>query len=91
MSIGNQIALCSQHYQKWKGLALNSQNTVESRKALERAFFWLELQTAFITLHAIEQMKGRDPTVKRRLIIAKANLSKKLADYADEILNEVRF
>lgn len=90
MSINSQIALCSHHYQKWKSLALNTQNIIESRKALERAFFWLELQTAFITLHAVEQMRGRDPNVKHRLIVAKANLSKKLADYADEILNEIK-
>jgi len=89
MNVEDQISLCSQNYQKWKGLALSSQNREESRKSLERAFFWLELQTAFITLIAAEQSKGNDPVFKRKILVAKARLSKKLAEYAENILNEI--
>jgi len=56
---------------------------------LGRAFFWLELQTAFIALFAIEKTNGDDPKAELKLISAKANVSKKLAEYAKEILNEL--
>ncbi|MBI4010360.1 MAG: hypothetical protein HY361_04210 [Candidatus Aenigmarchaeota archaeon] len=85
MSIQAQIALCSEHYRRWKDIAL----TKGDMKAMERAFFWLELQTAFIALHALEQSRN-DIKTKRKLIIAKTNLSKKLAEYANEVLNELR-
>lgn len=90
MSVESQVALCSQHYEKWKNQALISRDMDEARKALDRAFFWLELQTAFIALHAVEQARGEDKEVKRKLIQAKANLSKRLAEYAKEILDEIK-
>ena len=90
MSIESQVALCSHYYQKWKNQALFSRDMYEARKAIERAFFWLELQSAFVILHAMEQTKGNDKEVKKKLILAKANLSKKLAEYAKEILNEIK-
>lgn len=89
MSIGNQVELCSQHFNKWRDVALTTFDKALEKKAIERAFFWLELQAAFVVLWAIEQTKGKDPQTKMKLIAAKANLSKKLADYAKEILNEL--
>ena len=86
MSIQNQVAMCTEHYKRWKDTAL----ATGDKKAMEKAFFWLELQSAFMALHAIEQVKGTDSTTKRKLIIAKTNLSKKLADYANEVLNEIK-
>lgn len=90
MTIESQVALCSQHYQKWKDQALLNIDMDEAKKAMNRAFFWQELKAAFIVLHAIEQNKGQNKEVKRKLIYAKANLSKKLADYAQEILDEIQ-
>ncbi len=90
MDLGQQIALCSEHYQNWKDQALVAKDTFESRKAIERAFFWLELQSAFVVLHAIEQVKGKDPETRKKLIVAKANLSRKLVDYAEQILNDLK-
>jgi hypothetical protein len=84
MTIESQIKICNDNYQRWKQLALNGE-----RKAVERAFFWLELQTAFIALHSIEQTH-QDGESKEKLIMAKVNLSNKLADYAKEILKEMR-
>jgi hypothetical protein len=89
MSLDHQVKLCSKHYQKWKSLALSASSLEESKKSLEKAFFWLELQTAFITLFTIEQTKGNDPKVLKKLIRARTNLSKKIANYAKEILDEV--
>jgi hypothetical protein len=89
MLLQDQVQKCSNHYQKWKDLALNSLDPKESKRCMEKAFFWLELQTAFITLFAIEQTKGKDVRIKRKLIEAKTNLSKKLADYAKQTLDEM--
>lgn len=89
MPIESQIALCSQHYQKWKSIALANTDITEAKKAMSRACFWSELQTAFLVLHTVEQSKGKNNDVKIKLMHAKANLSKKLADYAQEILNEI--
>ena len=90
MSTESQVALCTEHFQKWKNLALANTDINEVKKAMNRAFFWMELRTAFIALHAVEQMKGQSNEVKEKLIVAKANLSKKLADYAQEILDEIQ-
>ncbi len=90
MSIESQISLCSENYQKWKNQALFTNDIYGARKAIERAFFWLELQSAFIVLHSIEQTKGNDKEVKFKLIQAKANLSKRLAEYAKGILDEIK-
>ena len=89
MVLKYQIDLCSQHYQKWKDMALSTENMSDSRKFLERAFFWLELQTAFITLFALEKTESKNPAAERKIMVAKANLSKKLAEYAQEIINEL--
>ena len=89
MSLEEQIGMCSQHYQKWKELALTAKDQMETRKYTDRAFFWLELQTAFITLWSIEQAKGKDPEVKKRILDAKKNLTNKLAQYIDQTLKEL--
>lgn len=89
MPLQEQMSLCSQHYQKWKSLALSTNNLEESRKCLEKAFFWLELQSAFIALFAIEKTGGNDPKTELKLITAKASLSKRLAEYAKEIIDEL--
>ena len=89
MSLETQIELCSENYQKWKNLALNATDLIKSRKYLEKAFFWLELQSAFIVLWSVEKSNSKDKDATRKLIIAKTNLSKKLADYANQTLNEM--
>jgi len=89
MRIQEQIELCTNHYQKWKQLALSAKNMQESRNALEKAFFWLELQTAFIALFTMEKLQSNNPEIKLKIIAAKSNLSKRLADYANTILDEL--
>jgi hypothetical protein len=89
MNLEYQIDLCSQNYQKWKSLALSANTQEEGKKCLERAFFWLELQTAFITLWSIEKAEGKRPEVKDKIFTAKANLTKKLAEYVDQTLKEL--
>jgi len=89
MTLATQISTCSQHYQKWKTLALTAKNMQEVQRCLDKAFFWLELQTAFITLVAAEQANGGNEEVKRKIFAAKANLTRKLANYCDQTLREL--
>lgn len=86
----NQIELCSYHYQKWKNSALSANTIEEARNRLEKAFFWLELQAAYIALWSIEKTKENNPEIKQKIITAKINLSRKLTEYARKILNEIQ-
>lgn len=84
-----QVETCAVQARKWKETALSAASS-EQTKAMEKAFFWLELQSAFTFLWAVEQTQGRNPAVKKKLIFAKANLTRKLADYADKICKELK-
>lgn len=90
MSFEDQLEICSFHYNKWKNAALTANNKDEVRKNLEKSFFWLELQTAFIALDSVEKTQGKDPKMKNKLLIAKTNLSKKLANYANDVMDEMK-
>jgi hypothetical protein len=90
MSFEDQLGICSFHYNKWKDAALAAKDKEQMRKNLEKAFFWLELQTAFIALDSVEKVQGKDPKVKNKILIAKTNLSKKLATYANQVLDEMK-
>jgi hypothetical protein len=89
MDVREQTALCSYHYGKWKDMAMSSEDSSSSRKFMGRAFFWVELQAAFVALWAIEQT-ARDKKTRDKILVAKANLSKKLADYADSIIGDMQ-
>ncbi|MEM5870202.1 MAG: hypothetical protein QXR09_03510 [Candidatus Aenigmatarchaeota archaeon] len=91
MKFGEEISICSQNYEKWKALALSSKSIEESKKYMQKAFFWLELHSAFLLLAAAEETKGKDPTFKQKLILAKARLSKKLSEYAEKLINDLNF
>ena len=90
MSIETQIATCSEHYQMWKDKALFTNDIYGARKAVERAFFWMELRSAFLFLLTVEKTNGNDSETKEKLIKAKINLSRKLSEYAKELLSEIR-
>lgn len=85
------MATCAEQYSKWKRMALNARTVEEVKEYLGKALFWLELQTAFVALWSIENARGKDPVVKRQLIVAKTNLSKRLADYAEKTLEELNW
>lgn len=89
MSITTQIDTCTEHYQIWKDKALFTNDIHGAKKAVERAFFWMELRSAFLFLLAIEKTKGNDSEVKSKLIEAKLNLSRKLTEYLKEMINEL--
>lgn len=83
------IQLCSSNYQKWKNLALNTNNLEDARKAVQKALFWIELHSAYITLWSIEQARGENPEMKNKIILAKIQICKRLVDYAEVLLNEI--
>jgi hypothetical protein len=89
MTLEAQVVVCSQHYQKWKNLAIAAKDMQEAQRCLDKAFFWLELQTAFITLFAAEKANEKNPEVEKKIFEAKANLTKKLANYCDQTLKEL--
>jgi phage-related protein len=89
MSIRHQLETCAKQYSIWKELALKAKTMEELKMCLKKAIFWMELQTAFVTLWSVEQVRGDEPEVRQNIITAKSNLSKRLADYAEEVLNEI--
>jgi hypothetical protein len=84
-----KLQICSENYKRWKDLVLTSHSLEETKKAAKKAFFWLELHSAFLALHAIENSK-KDKEMELKLIKARANLCKKLVEYANELLEELR-
>ena len=82
------LQLCSENYKKWKEIALTANSVEEAKEAAKKAFFWLELHSAFLALHAIENSK-KDKEAEVKLIKARAKLCKKLVEYANEVLNEL--
>lgn len=91
MSINNQISTCSEQYTKWKEMAMKAETVSEVKEFLGKALFWLELQTAFVTLWNVEKTHGNNPAAKRGIISAKTTLSRKLADYAQKTLDEINW
>lgn len=89
MTIETQIATSGEHFQMWKDKALFTNDIYEAKKALERAFFWMELRSAFIFLHTIEKTSGNDRETKDKILKAKINMSRKLSAYAKTLLDEV--
>lgn len=89
-SVNRQLDLCGRQYKQWKVLALGAKDMPEVKRCLDKALFWMELQSAFLALWSVEQAKGQEPSMRENLIKARANLSKKLADYAKETLNELK-
>ena len=83
----SKLQICSENYKRWKKIALSSGNLEEVKKAMRRAFFWLEMHSAFLALDAAENKK-MDKESLFMLLRAKAKICKKLADYAEEILKE---
>ncbi|MBI2547144.1 MAG: hypothetical protein HYW23_01720 [Candidatus Aenigmarchaeota archaeon] len=89
MSTVTQVSTCTEQYKMWKDKALFSNDVYAARKALERAFFWMELRSAFIFLHTVEMAKGDDKETKRKLLQAKLNLSRKLTEHLKDTLKGI--
>ncbi len=83
------IQTCSNHYNIWKEEALKAKSPEESKRFLDKAFFWLELQSNLLILWTIEQSMGLNPNVKMKLAEAQFNVNKKIVDYASRVLKEI--
>ncbi len=87
MNLREQLEICYKNYKKWKDLAFSLSGN-ESRKAMERAFFWLEMHSAFFAIGTLEKTRkmSRDDVV--RLIQLKSKLVERLAEYAKTLIDD---
>ncbi|MEM5815175.1 MAG: hypothetical protein QXD89_01655 [Candidatus Aenigmatarchaeota archaeon] len=87
MDIRSQLEICYLNYKKWKEKAFNSFG-LESKKALERAFFWLEIHSAIYAIGILET-KVKTRQEKRMVLEAKKKVVEKLEEYEKIILEEL--
>ena len=85
--IQRHISMCTRHHVRWKRMVGFARTERERERYLERAVFWLEMQTALVSLWAAEQ-KASGPEMKRRLVEAKSNLLVRIASYGRTIEDE---
>ncbi len=86
MEKAEKLRICLSNYEKWKKLAMQARSLEDAKKFMKRAFFWIELQSAFSFLENVERIN--DESVRKKIILAKSNLIKKLSDYAKQLLDE---
>ena len=79
--------MCARHHAKWKRMVDFAKTKEEREKYLQRAMFWLKMQTEFVSLWAMEQ-KANSDEMKKKLIEVKANLLLKLTNYGKIMVNE---
>jgi len=84
------INTCSTHYKTWKDEALRAERPEEIKKFLNKAFFWLELQNNLLILWTVENTMGNDPNIKEKVEKAQLNVNKKIADYASQVLKDLK-
>ena len=82
------IDICTPHYNEWKEKAYNAFTEQERKQALDRAFFWLELQNNLLILWTIENSNHSDPVIQKQVLRARENINKKIAQYASELLKD---
>jgi hypothetical protein len=87
MEIKQQLEICYRNYKKWKELAF-SLSGKESQKAMERAFFWLEMHSAFFAVGTLEKSRKMNKEDVLRLIQLKSKLVERLAEYAKTLVED---
>ena len=88
MNLKEQLEICYRNYKRWKELAF-SLSGIESQKAMERAFFWLEIHSAFFAVGTLEKTRKMSKDDKARLIQLKAKLIERLAEYAKTLIDDL--
>ncbi len=83
-----KLEICSNNYKTWKEIALKSKDPQMIKKAAEKAFFWIELQTSFLVLNELEKNLVTE-SERRKLLNMKLNLMKKLLSYAKKVAEEL--
>ena len=87
MDLRHQLEICYRNYKKWKELAF-SLNGIEARKAMERAFFWLEMHSAFFAVSTLEKTRKMSKDDALKLIQLKSKLIERLAEYARTLIDD---
>lgn len=87
VDIQRHIGMCARHHAKWKRMMDFAKTREDREKYLERSLFWLKMQSALVSLWAMEQNAG-DNESKRKLVEAKTNLFVKLASYGRTIAED---
>jgi len=87
MEIKQQLEICYRNYKKWKELAF-SLSGKESQKAMERAFFWLEMHSAFFAVGTLEKSRKVNKEDVLRLIQLKSKLVERLTEYAKTLVED---
>jgi hypothetical protein len=87
---GEELEFCTEKYKKWRNIALNSVNLEETKKAAERAFFWLELYSAYLAVLIMEKFGKNDLKSKNKIFLARIKICKKLNEYSRQILEELK-
>ena len=82
-----QLEICYKNYKKWKELAF-SLNGIESQKAIERAFFWLEMHSAFFAVGTLEKTRKMNKDEVVRLIEIKSKLIERFVEYAKTLIDD---
>ena len=82
------IQTCSPHYQNWKKEALLAKSPEETKKFLEKAFFWLELQSNLLVLWTVKNTMANDPGVQEKVEKAQININKKIVEYASSVVED---
>lgn len=80
------IETCSKQYDNWRAEALSAKNPEDMKRFMDKAFFWMELQSNMLILWTVERTMGTDPAVMGRVEQAQKNINKKISTYASEIL-----
>ena len=84
------IRTCSTHYQNWKKEALLAKTPEDTKKFLEKAFFWLELQSNLLILWTVKNTMTDDPVVQEKVEKAQININKKIVEYASSVIEELK-
>ncbi|MEM5834922.1 MAG: hypothetical protein QXQ69_03685 [Candidatus Aenigmatarchaeota archaeon] len=87
---GNELEFCTEKYKKWRNIALNSENLEEAKKAAERAFFWLELYSAYLAILSAEKLAKHNKKLKNKIFAARIKICKKLNEYSKQMLNDLK-
>lgn len=86
-NLQRHIGMCTKNHARWKRMASFARTREERDRYIERSIFWLEMQTALVSLWAVEQ-KSNDVESRKILTEAKSNLLVKIANYGKTIEDE---
>lgn len=82
------ISMCTRHHAKWKRMVSFARTEGEREKYLERARFWLDMQSTLVSLWSMEQ-RANGSEARNRLADAKSRILTKMTGYGRELSGEI--